>query len=360
MSEATVIVSPSAHGRAPGAAGSVSRYAAFGLEICSDLRLLELAPLLATSGLQEAITIAASSHAEWPPLQASPHSTSMLQMAPGDWRLALEGIGWFRVQDGCRISWERWDDSVSDRDLRTFVVTSCLGALLIQRGALVLNATTLVRDGKAVLLLGSPVSGKSTLAWCLLQQGWQLLSSELSVVDDQGLVWPGLQQLKLWHDSAVALDLDWPELPLVRRGLKRYSLLPPQLPVANQAAPLALIYGMGAREEKPHQMQAQALLDDEMATMPSVGEVKAYHLKSERAALLSIRNQAYQPRFYRALGQEANLFLKASSLVQLGGGYALTVPEGIRRMQQAVKAVDLMNPQTLIADAANQADEVAS
>jgi len=192
----------------------------------------------------------------------------------------------------------------------------------------------------------------------LLQQGWQLLSSELSVVDDQGLVWPGLQQLKLWHDSAVALDLDWSELPLVRRGLKRYSLLPPQLPVANQAAPLALIYGMGAREKKPPPMTA--VVDDGMASMPAVGEVRAFQMQSERAALLRIRDQAYQPRFYRAMGQEVNLFLKASSLVQLGGGYLLEVPEGISRMLQAVKAVDLLYPDALVDNAANQADGVAA
>ncbi len=45
---------------------------------------------------------------------------------------------------------------------------------------------------QAVMLLGAPASGKSTLACCLQHEGWQLLSSELSVVSEQGLVWPGL------------------------------------------------------------------------------------------------------------------------------------------------------------------------
>ena len=260
--------------------------------------------------------------------------------------------------DGNRLSWERWDDSVSDRDLRTFLVTSGLGALLIQRGALVLNATTLVRDGRAVMLLGSAVSGKSTLAWCLLQQGWQLLSSELSVVDAQGMVWPGLQQLKLWHDTAVALDLDWQHMPLVRRGLKRYALLPPELPVADHPVPLVVIYGMGGRDDRPHQMEARREAETEQT--PEVGDVRVFRLESERAALLRIRNQAYQPRFYRAMEQEANLFLKASSLVQQGGGYLLKVPEGITRMRQAIESVDLRDPETLVANVSNTDDEVSA
>ena len=104
-------------------------------------------------------------------------------MAPEDWRLELEGIGWFRVHQGRFIGWQQWDDSVSNRDLRTFLVGSALRALLIQRGQLLFHGTALVKDGKAVLLLGQPASGKSTLAWCMNHQGWKLLSNELSLVE---------------------------------------------------------------------------------------------------------------------------------------------------------------------------------
>jgi hypothetical protein len=91
-----------------------------------------------------------------------------------------------------------------------------------------------------------------------------------------------------------------------------------------------------------------------------VGDVRVFRLESERAALLRIRNQAYQPRFYRAMEQEANLFLKASSLVQQGGGYLLKVPEGITRMRQAIESVDLRDPETLVANVSNTDDEVSA
>ena len=81
------------------------------------------------------------------------------------------------------------------------------------------------RDGEAILLLGHPTAGKSTLAWCLLQEGWRLLSSELGAVSPDGLVLSGMHQLKLWHDAAVALELNWAQLPTVRKGLKRFRLL---------------------------------------------------------------------------------------------------------------------------------------
>jgi energy-coupling factor transporter ATP-binding protein EcfA2 len=237
--------------------------------------------------------------------------------------------------------------------VRTFLVTSGLGALLIQQGALVLNATTLVRDGKAVLLLGSPATGKSTLAWCLFQQGWHLLSSELSVVDSKGLVWPGIQQLKLWHDTAVALDLDWQNLPLVRRGLKRYALGPAELPVAGNPTPLVFIYGLGRRKPTNQKSEKEKPKEDpisnvEDATNSSEQQLfRAWARKSDRESLLTLRNQAYQPRFYRAMEQEASLFLQASHLLKRVPVHSLNVPDGITKMRNASEGMDLFNPDSL-------------
>ena len=114
------------------------------------------------------IQVFEASHHDWPVLEASSHSTSTLAMAPGDWRLELEGVGWFRAWDGNCINWERWDDSVSDRDISTFLVTSALGALAMQRGSLVLHGTAIAVMAKrwscsVVLRLGkAPWRGVSS------------------------------------------------------------------------------------------------------------------------------------------------------------------------------------------------------
>ena len=217
-------------------------YTAFGLAITSDVVLPELVKHPAPQDAAEKVKIAGSNRTSWPKLKISEHSTAIVQMSDDDWRLSLEGIGWFRVSQGQSIEWERWDDSVSDRDLRTFLVSTALGALMIQRGNLMLHATTIVKEGKAVLLLGEPACGKSTLAFCLQENGWKLLSSEITYVDSNGMVWPGVQQIKLWLDALMELDLNKHNLPLVRRGLKRYSLMPTELEIVNQATPLSTIY----------------------------------------------------------------------------------------------------------------------
>ena len=316
------------------------RYCALGAEISSDLVLPELQA--SDSASDALVQIQQGDHGQWPSLEPSPHSTPTLQLAPQDWRLALEGIGWFRATAGERLEWQRWDDSVSDRDIRTFAVTSGLGALAIQRGALVLHGTALERDGEAILLLGHPAAGKSTLAWCLIQEGWRLLSSELVAIGSDGVVQPGMHQLKLWHDAAMALELNWAQLPPVRKGLKRYALLTEELTCMPQPTPLRLIYALNRAKEdsgKEHETKAE----DEKEKI----SLKASHNFSQTTALMRLRNQAFHARMYRGMDAEAQLFIQAAELARTVPLHALVVPDGIKTMAESLKKVDLMQPESM-------------
>ena len=137
-------------------AASPGIYQALGMHLESRLVLPELIQAAPSVEHEPLVQVVEADHRVWPTLEVSPHSTPTLQLAPQEWRLELEGIGWFRATSGERLEWQRWDDSVSDRDIRTFVVTSGLGALAIQRGALVLHGTALERDGEAIQWMESP------------------------------------------------------------------------------------------------------------------------------------------------------------------------------------------------------------
>ena len=325
-------------------AASPGTYQAFGMLLSSSLALPELMPAdaVSLSGSEPLVQLVEADHQMWPELQVSPHSTPTLQLAPQQWRLELEGIGWFRATSGERLEWQRWDDSVSDRDIRTFVVTSGLGALAIQRGALVLHGTALERDGEAILLMGHPAAGKSTLAWCLLQEGWRLLSSELVAVSPDGLVLPGMHQLKLWHDAAVALELNWQQLPPVRKGLKRYALLAHDLDCMSQPTPLRLIYALNrAKEESGKEDDPEEGVEVEKVS------IRASHNFSQTAALMRLRNNAFHARMYRGMDAEAQLFMQAAALARTVPMHALVVPDGIKSMAESLKKVDLLQPESM-------------
>lgn len=310
-------------------------YQAFGLAISSDLAMPELGPVALAEGLLAEVDVHQTSAQPWPQRSWSAHSTPSLQMAPGELRLDLEGLLQLRAVEGRELIWRRWDDSVSDRDVRTFAVTSGLGAVAVQRGLLVLHGTAVERGGRAVLLLGHPATGKSTLSWCLLQRGWRLISSELTVVDGQGFVLPGIQQLKLWHDAAEQLGLDWAQLPPVRRGLQRYALLPPAVACAEKPLPLSSLYVL--RRRKPQDPNADG----------ADGHLRVSEPFSQQQALLSLRNQAFHARMYRGMGLEAGLFVQAGALARRLPLRALQVPDGINAMADGLEGADLLDPASL-------------
>ena len=311
-------------------------YTAFGLAITSDVVLPELVKHPAPQDAAEKVKIAGSNRTSWPKLKISEHSTAIVQMSDDDWRLSLEGIGWFRVSQGQSIEWERWDDSVSDRDLRTFLVSTALGALMIQRGNLMLHATTIVKEGKAVLLLGEPACGKSTLAFCLQENGWKLLSSEITHVDSNGLAWPGVQQIKLWLDATMELELNRDNLPPVRKGLKRYSIMPTDPTILNQPIPLSTIYEL----VRPKRGEKQ----EEEKSEP---KISTWHVIKQQRVLLHLRNKAYQPRFYRGMQKEQQLFMHAASLAKNFELHRLFLPDDIQEMKRALNNVDLLAPHAL-------------
>lgn len=318
----------------------INHYTAFGITISSDLVMPELQPLSSQNVSQPAVWIRRGDSSRWPSRPWSRHGTPSLRLAPGECRLELEGLLRLRAWDGCRLHWQRWDDSVSDRDVRTFAVTCGLGALAIQRGMLVLHGTALESQGQAILLLGHPASGKSTLAWCLLQRGWRLLSSEFSVVDEEGLIWPGLQQLKLWDDAARQLGVDWAQTSPVRRGLKRYALRPPVIACAERPLPLRCLYTL-CRDKGAAPVQQE----DEVKTLAA--QIRASRAFSQQGSLLSLRNQAFHPRMYRGMGLEAGLFTQAGALARRSPLHRLQVPEGIKAMASALEHLDLLDPASL-------------
>lgn len=253
----------------------------------------------------------------WPELDPGPHNTAFLQMARGDLRLTVEGIGRFRITDGERIGWQRADAGVSDQDIRTFLLGSAVGALLIQRGMLVLHGNALEKDGQTIVCLGHSGAGKSTLAYALMQQGWRLLADDLVAVTPEGRVLPGIPRIKLWHDAAKAFGLDPAALPPIREGMNKYLLMGEALQRAPQAAALQAVY----------------LIHQQRHGEPEEKGATIRRIQRQQAATLRLRNQAFRPRFVRGLGQEGANFLALARLQQRVPLATLPLPAGIGAMQ---------------------------
>jgi hypothetical protein len=305
-----------------------SLHSAFGLIWSSpDLPLLDLPEVAPEEeGGGEMVVISREGSGHWPPLPEGPLDTPWLQMAPGELRLQVEGIARFRIRDGERIAFAPRDGAVSDQDLRTFLLGSAVGAALIQRGMLVLHGNALERDGRAIVCLGPSKAGKSTLAYGLMRQGWQLLADDLVAITPSGQVLPGIPRIKLWHDAARAFGLDPDALPPIRQGMRKVLLSGEAVRRASRPVPLKALYVL----------EGQRLGGGETC-QPSITPIGG-----ERQAVIALCEQSYRPRFVRGLGREGSTFLALARLQREVPPSRLRLPEGIAAMQDWLLEQDLL------------------
>jgi hypothetical protein len=74
------------------------------------------------------------------------------------------------------------DAATAGAALENMEWTATLNILMRSHGYLQVHSSCLARDGKALLLIGGPGSGKTTLALAMLLSGWKCLSDEVALV----------------------------------------------------------------------------------------------------------------------------------------------------------------------------------
>ncbi len=112
-----------------------------------------------------------------------------------------------------------------------------------ERELLLLHASTVEKDGKALLMTGESGSGKSTLSALLAERGWRFLGDEFALLDPQnGMVVPFPRPVSLKNESIALMAAN---LPLARfgpviagtpKGTIRH-LVPPQNSLDQMAIP---------------------------------------------------------------------------------------------------------------------------
>lgn len=122
--------------------------------------------------------------------------------------------GWTLRYESGPLAWEmsvrrdricvRLGRGVPLEDAATVVETTGLAAVLHERGTPLLHGCAVARGDEAVLLLGSPGTGKSTAAAALVAAGHTLVTDDIAALDG-GLVHSGPSRLRVYPDTAAAL-----------------------------------------------------------------------------------------------------------------------------------------------------------
>jgi len=235
-------------------------------------------------------------------------------------RLQVDGVATYLIEDGGRITIAR-APGADDDDVRVFLLGSAVGALLHQRGDLVLHGSAVEWGGEAVVFLGRSGVGKSTLATAFKRRGHAVLTDDLCVVrpraDGRMMAQPGFPQAKLWLDSLKRFELAPEELKPIRLKIEKRAL-----PLADQfhASPLPVrrLYLLGAHNK------------DGFELTPGVGPQK----------FNVIKNHTYRFSYIADIGKKAGHFKHGMQLAAQVPIARVVRPSGGFRLDELVKLIE--------------------
>ncbi|NCS64717.1 MAG: hypothetical protein GW787_00970 [Betaproteobacteria bacterium] len=196
------------------------RYRLYGLLAASDFPLPELLPADAEDVPAELSIRLGKAPADG--LVGGVMLSPDCQVAGDEFWLAVPEVARYRVKAGREIVVEpaAGADAAS---VRLYLLGSCLGALLYQRGWLLLHGNAIrVGDG-CLVCVGDSGAGKSTLTAAFLQRGCQVLADDVVPVNDAGEAIPGYPRIKLWQDAADRLGLTTTGLRRISPELEKFN-----------------------------------------------------------------------------------------------------------------------------------------
>ena len=171
----------------------------------------------------------------------------------------VPGVAIFLVESGKRIVVSPMKN-VQEKQLRLFILGSCMGAILMQRGILPLHGSAIEINGKAYAIVGDSGAGKSTLATVFIKKGYPLISDDVIPVTlkDGNIpyVTPSYPQQKLWMESLEQFGMEASGYePLMDRETK-FSV-PVKDQFVHESLPLAGIFVLEKTTE--HQIKLQSI-----------------------------------------------------------------------------------------------------
>lgn len=193
-------------------------YFAYGLGIHSELELPELTEKSAEPDIQ--IRLAQLGF-----------DSSGFEMESGvfyaealDARVRFDGIGAFLIRNGSEVLIEQVANA-APQELRLILLGSVFATLLHQRGLLVLHASAVAREDRAIAFLAEAGAGKSTAAAAMLTHGYRLLTDDILALKPESkepiAVYPAFPFLKVSPEVASALGQNIDSAPRVSARLDK-------------------------------------------------------------------------------------------------------------------------------------------
>jgi hypothetical protein len=237
-------------------------------------------------------------------LESATHKSPTWEIADNRFLLRIPDVARFLLSDGRDIVFEA-EPGADPADIPIFILGTAFGILLHQRGQIVLHASAVRVNDRAVLFCGPSGAGKSTLAAVLARRGFPLVTDDVCAITvtvaGTPMVQPDGRQLKLWSQAIEGLELAGRRGDRVRGRLEKFYVEPAE--AFSEPLPLGAIYAL--REAHP----------------PHAAGIERPNVVD---AALVLRRNAYRPLLVNRMEQKTDYFHAATTIANTAGIFHLT------------------------------------
>lgn len=189
-------------------------------------------------------------------------------------------------------------DNADEASALLFIFGTGMGAILHQRGHLVLHANAVLVEDQLILIIGDSGAGKSTIAAAFHKLGYPVISDDVVAIHSGLRVAGGFPQIKLCLDTLEKLNIDKNGLNRIssKTGLEIEKFSLPLHPIElKKPLPIAAIYILETSKDNS---------DNRIQFRPLTGIAKFNNLK----------RYTYKKALLNGLGLEANHLEISSAL----------------------------------------------
>ncbi|MEM8721568.1 MAG: hypothetical protein AAGE84_20115 [Cyanobacteria bacterium P01_G01_bin.39] len=195
-------------------------YQAYGLNICSDFLLCELTK----GGVEQDLRLL---RRKLKPLilQATSIQRQGIEACFGgstqEAYLQWSGVATFLARNGDTLIVDPSYEDIDPKLLSSYILSEALGLILYQRGFFLLHASAVKIGDYAVVIVGAPGAGKSTMAAAFAKYGYSVLADDMVAINNlqnTPAVYPAFPQIKVWSSTVRGLGFNLSNLPTLFPG----------------------------------------------------------------------------------------------------------------------------------------------
>lgn len=141
--------------------------------------------------------------------------------------LIVQNVAKYNVFNGNLINIEYSKNATSD-EINLYLLGSCLGVILYQRGYLPIHASAIETNKGSVFFSGDSGMGKSTTLKAFLNKGYKMVSDDVVALEfdknNEIIIYPSFPRTKIWQDAADKLNINTEKLNRISKNTDKYSL----------------------------------------------------------------------------------------------------------------------------------------